>query len=122
MAPTTRGSTNTNQKQKRINKQSVNRKGYTDKTVYGTYTELFEKIKSLGETWMISNVKPMPNELVQILANHIQWEPIGCPVDAHKQCNLDFEAISWQMSCTLHKKEHEGKKRRPTNASDRDFS
>ena len=110
MAPTTQGSTNTNQKQKRINKQSVNRKGYTDLKKYDSDKELFETIKSICETWMIKKAKHMPNELVQILANHIQWEPIGCLVDAHKQCNLDFKAISWQMSCTLHNKQIEEKK------------
>ena len=93
MAPTTRGSTNTNQKQKRINKQSVNRKGYTDLKKYDSDKELFETIKSIGETWMRKKAKPMPNELVQILANHIQWEPIGSPVDALKQCNIKFNTM-----------------------------
>lgn len=36
----------------------------------------------------------MPDKIVETLANHIQWEPIGSPVDAHKQCNLRFKAIS----------------------------
>ena len=59
----------------------------------------------------------MPYKLVETLAHHIQWEPSGSPMDAHKQCNLKFKAISWQMSCTLHKKKHEDKKRRPINVT-----
>ena len=109
MAPTTRGSNNTNQKQKRINKQSVNRKGYTDRKKYDSDKELFETIKSIGETWMRKTAKPMPDELVQTLAHHIQSEPIGSPVDALKQCNIKFNVISWQRSCTLHMKKDEKK-------------